>query len=163
MSVSKTIDGTAPLSAVFDRPISTAPPQRTLELDSTLDRAFSVSQLERARAAWARNDMTAFAAACHRWLQETCGIELGDGVLVLGRRQQVELRVEDFALGWDDGADLMEPRLWFYGLTLQLDGQRVARQWNSVRHDAGLAKVAQHSDALARHIATSSTANACDV
>lgn len=79
---------------------------------------------------------------------------------MLGQGQQVELRVEDFALGWDDGDDLTEPQLWFYGLTLQPDGQRVARQWNRVHHDAGLAKVARHSDALACHIATSSTAGA---
>jgi hypothetical protein len=62
------------------------------------------------------------------------------------------MQVEDFALSWQDGDTTAEPLLWFYGLTVQADGQQVLRQWNRARHDAGLAKVACPSDTLASQL-----------
>jgi hypothetical protein len=127
-------------------------PSRALVLDSTLEDVFSVPQLTRAREALAASDLAAYSAACLSWLYKTRGITLGDGVLLTGRRQPVEVQVEDFALSWQDGDTTAEPLLWFYGLTVQADGQRVVRQWNRTRHDTGVAKVACPSDTLALHL-----------
>ena len=141
------------MSTAADSPSSRAAQRRSFEIDSDPEGPLSQPLLAQAREAMAANDLKAFAAACQRWLRMTHGLAIGEGVLLQVDEQPLEMLVEDVALIWKEGDATSEPLLLLYGLTVHDDGERVARQWNRVRHDAGLEKLARPSDVLIGYLA----------